>query len=158
MQILVQFAGNLSEIVCGKQSSLNLSLFLFFFCLIEKFLSSLNFESFLSFFFCRILGWIFSQLNFRSRTLETPYHEASDETYLLSTVLSVRSPHSHWWLNSSLTKRRKSLFGGEVSRIISPFSTPAKSSAARGWLDFFLERKFLKGRPEKRHLIFFSLQ
>ena len=47
LQIFVQFAGNLSERVSGKQSSLNLSIFLFFFfCFIEKFQCSLNFESF----------------------------------------------------------------------------------------------------------------
>ena len=37
LQILVQFVGNLSESVSGKQSSLYLSIFLFFFGFIEKF-------------------------------------------------------------------------------------------------------------------------
>ena len=50
LQISVQFVGNLSERVSGKQSSLNLGIFFFFFGFIEKFQSSLNFESSLRFF------------------------------------------------------------------------------------------------------------
>ena len=64
MQILGQFSGNLSERVSGKQSSLNLSIFLFFFCFNEKFQSSLNFELSLWFFSSEFLvefsfSWIF---------------------------------------------------------------------------------------------------
>ena len=43
---------------------------------------------------------------------------------------------------SSSCLKRKSLSGGALSRITSLFSTSAKSSAARGQLDFFLRNKF----------------
>ena len=50
LQIFSTICRNLSERVSGKQSSLNLSIFLFFFCFIEKFQSSLNLESSFKFF------------------------------------------------------------------------------------------------------------
>ena len=40
-------------------------------------------------------------------------------------------------------KMRKSLFGAALFGITSPFSLQAKSSAARGQLDFFLRNNFL---------------
>ena len=71
LQFFIQFVGNLFERVSGKESSLNLSLFLFFSCFIEKFQSSLNFESSLRFFSAEFsvefsFSWIFFQLNFLS--------------------------------------------------------------------------------------------
>ena len=100
-QLFVQFAGNLSERVSGKQSSLNLSIFLFFFfffffCFIEKFQSSLKFESFLRFFSAEFLvefsfSWIFLVelqksifIYFYFYFMGSSIHEASNETHLLA--------------------------------------------------------------------------
>ena len=76
---LVQLGGNLSERVSRKQSSLNFSLFLFFFCFIEKFQSSINFEFSLRFFSAEFsvelsFSRIFFQLNFLSRTSIVDFH------------------------------------------------------------------------------------
>ena len=78
-KFLIQFSGNLSEKVSGKQSSLNLNIFLFFYCFIEKFQSSLNFEFSLRFFSTEFLVefsfcWIFFQLNFLGRTSVVDFH------------------------------------------------------------------------------------
>ena len=64
-KFLVQFAGNLSERVSGKQSSLNLSIFLFFFFFLPFFFyrkvsEFFEFRVFFKVLFRRILRWIFS--------------------------------------------------------------------------------------------------
>ena len=71
-KILLQFAENLRERASGKQSSLNLSIFLFlcFFFFIEKYQSLLNFESSWRFFSAEFsdefsFRWIFlAQLSY----------------------------------------------------------------------------------------------
>ena len=86
---LVEFAGNLSVRVSGKQSSLNLSIFLFFlsffffffffFLVLSKFQSSLNFESSLRFFSAEFsvefsFSWNFFQSKFLGRTSVVDLH------------------------------------------------------------------------------------
>ena len=87
----MQLAGNLAERVSRKQSSLNLSIFLFLFCFIEKFESSLNFESSLRFFSAEFsVEFSFSRIFLLEFQLSAFIYfcflgkEVSDETKLLA--------------------------------------------------------------------------
>ena len=73
LQIIVQFAGNLSERVSGKQSSLNL-IFFFSSLFYRKVSEFFEFRVFFKVLFRRILGWIFFPLNFLRRTSVFDFH------------------------------------------------------------------------------------
>ena len=80
----MQFARKLSERMSRKQSSWNLSIFLFFslllcflffvFVFYQKVSEFIKFRIFLKVLYCRILGWIFFQLNFLGRTSVVDFH------------------------------------------------------------------------------------
>ena len=125
----------------GKQSSLNLSFF-FLFLFYRKVLKFIKFRVFFKVLFRRIFGWIFFQLNFLGRTSIVAFHlflflgklhsrsEWRNQVRFPEFVLRVR-------LVVLDKKEEVTFFGSALSGITSPFSTPAKVSAARGLLDWF---------------------
>ena len=153
----MQFAGTyLRE--CPRNKVLWIWVFFFFlFC----FLFYRKVSEFFKALFQRIHGWIFFRLNFSSSWIflvelqQSTFiyfyffgsfiQEASDGTTLLANFSCLYLSVPEFVLRVRLVvQRRKSLFGAALSEITPPFSTPAKSSATRSQLDFFLEIIFYK--------------